>query len=428
MRIYTKKNTQKIYEIKKQGTEEYEECLRAILKEHIQIESIRYFVNEALQWYRKITSGSFENRVILLGTGIPEELLMAAGTVPLRISGGSRESGQWSDDLVPRDTDPVSRSVTGYVSRLQQFRSPGELLFIIPASNDSMRKLSYQLKRSGEKVCVIDMPPDKTDPMSARKWKKEMIRMMEETADHVHGKVTSSSLYKAVRMTGRARICLHEFTIMAPEYEEVLSPAARILIQNSYSYTEDFHTWAGKLKELMREIRVFSKERRSLKKRNPRILLTGSPVYFPNIKLPELMQEAGLTIWRQADAGENIQYLIPKIGRDRRNLRKMIETVSNVWYRSDASPAYLKNEVLRRKIHSLSASGQIDGVVFHILKGQIEQDFELSYAESVLEQYRIPVFRLETDYQYQDVEQLRIRLEAFAEMLNENRQREQEAI
>jgi hypothetical protein len=31
----------------------------------------------------------------------------------------------------------------------------------------------------------------------------------------------------------------------------------------------------------------------------------------------------------------------------------------------------------------------------------------------------IPVFRLETDYQYQDVEQLRIRLEAFAEMLGQ---------
>ena len=41
----------------------------------------------------------------------------------------------------------------------------------------------------------------------------------------------------------------------------------------------------------------------------------------------------------------------------------------------------------------------------------------------MLSQYNIPVFRLETDYQYQDVEQLRIRMEAFSEMLVQNRYR-----
>ena len=34
-------------------------------------------------------------------------------------------------------------------------------------------------------------------------------------------------------------------------------------------------------------------------------------------------------------------------------------------------------------------------------------------------EYGVPVFRLETDYQQQDVEQLRIRMEAFAEMLRQ---------
>jgi len=82
---------------------------------------------------------------------------------------------------------------------------------------------------------------------------------------------------------------------------------------------------------------------------------------------------------------------------------------------------YLKNDVMRRRVRALGASGQIDGVVFHVLKGQIGQDFELAYYEELMEKYAIPVFRLETDYQYQDVEQLRIRMEAFTEMLTQNR-------
>ena len=60
-----------------------------------------------------------------------------------------------------------------------------------------------------------------------------------------------------------------------------------------------------------------------------------------------------------------------------------------------------------------------DGIVCHILKGQIEYDFELPYIEKASEEAGIPVFRLETDYQYQDMEQLRIRMEAFGEMLTQ---------
>ena len=58
-----------------------------------------------------------------------------------------------------------------------------------------------------------------------------------------------------------------------------------------------------------------------------------------------------------------------------------------------------------------------------MLKGQIEYDFELPKIEAMASEYDVPVIRLETDYQQQDVEQLRIRLEAFGEML---RQRNQE--
>ena len=65
----------------------------------------------------------------------------------------------------------------------------------------------------------------------------------------------------------------------------------------------------------------------------------------------------------------------------------------------------------------------IDGVVWHVLKGQIEYDFELERMEELFEKHDIPVFRLETDYNKQDIEQLRIRMEAFAEVLEQKKYR-----
>ena len=64
---------------------------------------------------------------------------------------------------------------------------------------------------------------------------------------------------------------------------------------------------------------------------------------------------------------------------------------------------------------------QPDGIIWHVLKGQIEYDFELARNENYFEQQDLPVIRLETDYQDQDVEQLRIRIEAFSELLTQKR-------
>ena len=418
-----KREKDREYEMQNTRNENYQEDeyinrLKEVLKEHPRLRSLRYFINQMRQWYRNIQNGQTTGRIVILGTAVPEELVMAAGEIPFRILGGSRRSCDWSDDLVPRDTDPVSRSVLGYVQCLPTER---DLLYIVPTDSDSMRKTAYQLRLEGRKVFPVDIPPIRGDADACDKWTEQMFRMMETAAQHVHGKITAASLQAAVRMTSRARICLHEFTLMAPEFDGVLSPTARLIVQNSYYYADDPEVWTMKLRELMHEIRKTALQTGYFRDSRPRVLLMGSPLYFPNDKIPRLLDDSGLCIWRQEDAAANIQNIIPKIGKDRRNLKKMIGTVARTWYRADTSGAYLKNEVMRRRVRALGASGQIEGVVFHVLKGQIGQDFELAYCEELLEKYHIPVFRLETDYQYQDVEQLRIRMEAFTEMLSQNR-------
>lgn len=53
-----------------------------------------------------------------------------------------------------------------------------------------------------------------------------------------------------------------------------------------------------------------------------------------------------------------------------------------------------------------------------MLKGQIDYDFEFKRYEDYFVERGIPIYRLETDYNYQDIEQIRIRIEAFLEMLS----------
>lgn len=53
--------------------------------------------------------------IVVIGSNIPEELVYVTGKMPYWILGGSRVSSMWADDIVPRDTEPISRSSLGYV-------------------------------------------------------------------------------------------------------------------------------------------------------------------------------------------------------------------------------------------------------------------------------------------------------------------------
>ena len=87
----------------------------------------------------------------------------------------------------------------------------------------------------------------------------------------------------------------------------------------------------------------------------------------------------------------------------------------------ETSGSWISNDGLLSAVQCRLEHLPVSGIVWHVLKGQIEYDFELPRVEALAAEYGVPVIRLETDYQYQDVEQLRIRMEAFSEMLTQNR-------
>jgi benzoyl-CoA reductase/2-hydroxyglutaryl-CoA dehydratase subunit BcrC/BadD/HgdB len=61
----------------------------------------------------------------------------------------------------------------------------------------------------------------------------------------------------------------------------------------------------------------------------------------------------------------------------------------------------------------------IDGVIYSNLKYCDYSLFEIPYIESYLKRRDVPMLVLENDYLFTDVERLKIRVEAFMEMVSE---------
>lgn len=330
---------------------------------------------------------------VVLGSSIPEELVCTGGRSPYWVLGGSRASSLWADGDVPRDTDPVSRSSLGYFN--SGFGK--DSLILVPLVSDSSRKLAYLLKTDGFKVHTFHFPPVK-DQFFRTEWERQYESCRRAIAMHLKRPITKRQLKDSAETVGRAKKELQKFLSASAD---VLPGSIRLFVTNSFYFADDLSLWAAQLESWSARLRhMFSS--RMMEKR--KVLLLGSPIYFPNYKVPLLIEDAGLEISGQADYSS-------------------LQLQSGIagFYWQDASPAYVRNDSFFRQIQELAGKREVDGVVYHVLKGQIEYDFEFTRLEGFFESMSIPVFRLETDYNYQDVEQLRLRLEAFSEVLNQRR-------
>ena len=379
------------------------------------MKGFRYFADTAYRYSVLGSSDEVQPEVLVLGPGIPEALLRAFHIHYRYLLGGSHTMTAWSDELVPRDTDPVSRSILGSIFAPEGARFAGSL-FIIPVSSDSMRKIAYLLKEEGLRVFTLDVPPDHGDPRSIAMWENQLIRMMEAIAAHTRRRISHRKIRDAVRCISLARYQLREFLREEnrPDVRHTITGSGKLLIQNSYYFADDLDNWGKQLQILRQETGNRQTGDR------PRILLTGSPICFPNYKIPFLIEDAGLSIRSFMDLSTIRQEELMS-AKSLRTTAQAVHALAASSLAHDASAAYTCNDALRAAIYREIRSGQIDGIIFHILKGQIEYDFEMTRMEEMFEYYDIPVFRLETDYQDHDIEQLRIRLEAFREMLSQAR-------
>ncbi len=398
---------------------EYTDSLNRLYNNNSKLTGFKWFPDTAYIWaYNKNSTPN----VVILGTAVPEEILMAAGAKPYFLIGGSLGSVSWSDDLVPRDTDPVSRSILGYINRPENMDFSNSL-FIIPLVSDSMKKIAYQLKTEGRKICLVDIPPVKNDKYAQENYINQIKELCATVSAHTKSKVSKYSMVSAMKRVSMARTALTRFLTVSRGRTDIITDSARLFVQNSYYLTNSIDKWTYHVESLTKEVEFYATQSQNKEYNRPAVMVAGSPVIFPNYKIPFLIRDTGLALYDTADCNSLKTAVIYNKKMLYGSRDRLIENIASEWYKYDSSPAYTKNDVFHEYILHTVQKGGIEGVVYHVLKGQIEYDFELERIENMLSQYGIPVFRLETDYQYQDVEQLRIRMEAFSEMLVQNRYR-----
>jgi len=391
---------------------EVEKALKTAIPYLPPFSEIKYFLQCIVKSFLVSASENMNRRIVIMGSGLPEEIIYACREKPHWVLGGSSQMAALADYAVPRDTDPVSKSSLGFLLGEKE-----DSLIMIPLVNDSSRKLAYILENEGKRVLTFSVPPVKSDA-GFREYERQINRCIRGLCRHTKRVVTRKALGAACRDVSYAYGQIADFEKLADEREDVVSGVCRMLVSFSYYCTENIAEWGGRLSALNARIRK-TPEGKAPSGR-ARVLLAGSPVYFPNYKIPFLAQETGFEIVGCAD------YTALKLlsgsshgGKSSLPFRNMLREK----YDADCSPAYPNNDAYFDAVRRMILQKKPDGIIYHVLKGQIEYDFELNRLEEVFSECDIPFIRLETDYNPQDIEQLRLRMEAFSEILHQNQYR-----
>lgn len=344
----------------------------------------------------------------------PQELIYAAGAVPVKLCSGNYTAFFVGDDIAPRDACPLVKAVAGFKQTGLMPIYEDCSMMIVPITCDCKKKIAGMLSEHCE-VVAMHIPTSKGDD-EIDEFVGQLYDLAARLEDITGNPVTYDSLAEAFRKTGRAQYELSEYLLLKKQHPCLIRGTHAMAVMNAAAYMPA-EVWADAMHTVNISLKARAEKGQTVTGRKlPRILLTGSPIVFPNMKIPLLIEEmGGMVAGDETCMGERGMYDPPVITDN--SFGGMLRALANRSLRPCSCPTFADNSQRIYRLKQLIRDHQIQGVIYHVLRGCLVYDFEYQRIEEEMGKLGIPVIRLESDYNEEDVEQLRIRIEAFIELI-----------
>lgn len=346
---------------------------------------------------------------------VPQELVYAAGAMPVKLCSGSYTAFNIGDDITPRDACPLVKAVLGFetIGAMPLYQNCG--LMVVPITCDCKKKMAGMLAEHFP-VINLHVPSSKAEDEDMEQYVKELYELADALSGYTGTAITYDRLSDAAALIAAAQYELSRFVALKKAHPLLIRGSHAMAAMNALSYTH-IANWTRQMSALNRELMQRARKKQYAGRANqPRILVTGSPIVFPNMKVPLLIEETGgALVGDETCMGERGMY-DPLVVVDR-SFDGIMRAMANRYTRPCTCPTFVDNRQRVFRIRQMIADHQVEGVIYHVLRGCLVYDYEYAILEEEMGKKGIPIIRLETDYNEEDVEQLRIRIEAFIELI-----------
>ncbi len=345
---------------------------------------------------------------------VPQELIYAAGAVPIKLCSGNYTAFSVGDDIAPRDACPLVKAVAGFKQTGLMPLYENCSMMAVPITCDCKKKIAGMLSDTCD-LFTMHIPASRNDD-DIDSYADQLYELIDKLEQVTGNEITYDTLCSGFRKVGYAQYELSEFIKLKKQTPYLIRGSHAMAIMNAASYMPA-DVWGNALHRVNDSLREKAKNGQTFtSKKLPRILLTGSPIVFPNMKIPLLIEEmGGIAAGDETCMGERGMWDPAVITNQ--SFDGMIRSLANRSLRPCPCPTFADNKQRIYRLKQLIKENEIQGVIYHVLRGCLVYDFEYKRIEEELGELGIPVIRLESDYNEEDVEQLRIRIEAFIELI-----------
>jgi benzoyl-CoA reductase/2-hydroxyglutaryl-CoA dehydratase subunit BcrC/BadD/HgdB len=405
-------------------------------------------------WPREIVE-SGQPIVAVLCNLTPLEIVHAAGAVPVRLCAGAtiepRDNERSSEFKTqnsrlkiiepPRDLCQVVKGAAVRLEALQRQTGRPPLAVVVPATCD-WKAQCCGFFGLGEETRVLDVPRDRSSPRARRQWRKQIAELADFLGERTGTPVRRASLLRSVTLYQQATRLGRQLADLMKRPVPPIAGSDLMLAFNMF-YSLPVESWIAAASSLLEELwRRLTSDFGELSRvvessacekapspageddRLPicptRLLLVGAPIIWPNWWLPRLVESLGGAIVADALCS-SLRGFSDLVSVDETTRPALIEALADRYLLPCTCPCFTPNEEYLWRIENQISDYRIEGAIIHRLRNCYLFDIEAMRLEELFRKCGIPSLQVESDYESPASGALTTRVEAFLELVREQR-------
>ena len=345
---------------------------------------------------------------------VPDEIVFAAGGIATGLCGGSQFWVPGGEKVLPTNTCPlIKASVGARLDRTCPFFRIADI-YVGETTCDGKKK-AWEILAEDVPVYVMDLPQMKR-AKDVKAWAEEIAAFKDKVEEVTGNKVTAESLAESIRLINGKRKALERLYETRKNDKLPISGRDVLLISQIALYDDPgrFTQMTNKLCDELEQriadgVSVFPEGTK-------RIMLTGTPMAIPNWKIHNIVETSGGAVVCE-EMCTGTRYFEKQVDESGQTVDEEIQALANRYMNINCA-CFTPNTGRIDDILRLAKEYKVDGIIDINLKFCNLYDTEGYLVEKAMNEAGIPVLGIETDYTDSDAQQLRTRISAFIEMLN----------
>lgn len=341
----------------------------------------------------------------------PSEIAVAAGAIPVSLCGTRNDSVPTAEEILPRALCPLIKSSFGFALKDSCPYLVASDIVVADTTCDGKKKM-YELLAEYKPMHMLQLPQIQNEDALGY-WRKQFQDLVDRLEKEFSVTITEDKLRDAVKIMNRERLALKAVLDLAKRRPSPITGMEMVEVAFKTSFFPDKEKGIAMMHALADEIGQRADAGESCYSKNtPRIFLTGVPVGMGSHKVVRLIEECG----------GNVVCLDNCTGykKTRVMMDEEADPLTEMARRYlDVPCAIMSPNPNRYKaIEELVKAFDADAVVDLTWQGcQTYAVESWSLKKYVTGELKKPFLQIETDYSETDTEQLKVRIEAFMEML-----------